>query len=486
MPRLCLYICQAMALATSAGCSAEGQDESLRPPQLDSRRLKVVGRELRDGLDRQVLLRGFSAGGRAKMPPFIPFEVSAGDFAKQTDSYFAAHRALGANMVRLVLSWEALESVKGMYDALYWKRFRAMLDAAHARGLSVIVDFHQDVFASPFCGDGFPLWALGNMTYGKPRYDCDRLKWGQQYFDPTGPVGKAFDRLWNNTDGLQDRLEAMWKHVASQLRSHPAVAAFEVINEPGAGSIGEKTFSSKTLPQLYARVGRAIQAAAGAKVPVLGGGPAGDPQALAGHLERPNLDAFVYAPHYYDTAMFVGMPMFSESVVRDGLTRAFAHASKWGVPGILGEFGAPNDNAKKGDYVGFVLDVMDSLYLGAVIWDGSISKRLWNNEDFSAFHADGRARGWADAMIRGYPRAVAGKVTRFVWSKANRTLRLEVNPARAGITEVYWPARRLGKQPEVSVQGASWNWIADQELLLVSAKQGAAVVVDLGPPGSGS
>ncbi len=471
----------ALLVCTFTGCTAEEEDASLSPPELKSRRLKVVGRELRDGLDRHVLLRGFSAGGGAKMPPFMPFDLGSGDFSRQASKYFAAHRALGANMVRLVLSWEGLEPKQGSYDATYWKRFQAMLDAAHTHGISVIVDFHQDVFASPFCGDGFPLWALGNLPHGKPRYDCGRLDWGQQYFNPTGPVGKAFDRLWNNTDGLQDKLEGMWKYVASRVAKHPAVAAFEVINEPGAGSVGEKTFSEQTLPRFYKRMGLAIQKAAGARVPVFGGGPAGDPQALASHLKRPDLEGFVYAPHYYDTAMFVGLPNFSEAVVRDGLTKAFSLASTWGVPGFLGEFGAPNSNQKKGEYIAFVLDVMDKLYMGAAIWDASISKRLWNNEDFSIFDAKGGTRSWADATIRGYPRAVAGKVTRFTWSKTDRTLRLEVNPARQGITEVYWPARRLGMQPAVSVQGAAWSWIAEQELLLISAEQGASVVVKVGP-----
>lgn len=91
---LCGVLCLCMFMF--AGCSMDEQDASLRPPEpRHSRRLKVVGRELRDGLDRQVLLRGFSAGGGAKMPPFLPFEVSAGDFSKRAGSYFAAHGALG-------------------------------------------------------------------------------------------------------------------------------------------------------------------------------------------------------------------------------------------------------------------------------------------------------------------------------------------------------------------------------------------------------
>jgi hypothetical protein len=68
----------------------------------------------------------------------------------------------------------------------------------------------------------------------------------------------CFDRLWNNTDGLQDSMEEMWRRVAAQLGSHPAVAAFEVMNEPASSNRWNDEMDGTVLPAFYERMGRAI------------------------------------------------------------------------------------------------------------------------------------------------------------------------------------------------------------------------------------
>jgi endoglycosylceramidase len=78
-----------------------------------------------------------------------------------------------------------------------------MIDAAWAARTSrVIVDFHQDVYASPFCGDGFPLWTLpGEHGPAAPR------------LQQTGAIGYvldpdvrgAFDRFWADENDVQGK-----------------------------------------------------------------------------------------------------------------------------------------------------------------------------------------------------------------------------------------------------------------------------------------
>src|SRR5690606_769398 len=117
------------------------------------------------------------------------------------------------------------EPTRGSYDLDYLAQYEMLLDAAARHGLFVIVDFHQDVFASPYCGDGFPLWAIGEeVDYPEPHWDCGFPGWSLPALDPDSEVSAAFDRLWNNTDGLQDDMEAMWRSVAAALHEHPAVA----------------------------------------------------------------------------------------------------------------------------------------------------------------------------------------------------------------------------------------------------------------------
>jgi len=128
---------------------------------------------LRDALARDVVMRGVNAGGRSKFSPFMPFHVDPeADLATvrtAADAHFARMRPWGLDAVRLTFSWEALEPSKGQIDERYLDRYEAVVDAAWAAGVRVIVDMHQDIYASPLCGDGFPPWTLTDP--GPPRHD---------------------------------------------------------------------------------------------------------------------------------------------------------------------------------------------------------------------------------------------------------------------------------------------------------------------------
>ncbi|MBC7174187.1 MAG: cellulase family glycosylhydrolase, partial [Polyangiaceae bacterium] len=301
---------------SSCGDGASAEDPTLEPPLVSERRLTVEGDRMIDSVGREVLLRGFNVGNRAKMPPFLPFELSDGETVEaKADALFSKIEALGANVVRLTFSWEAFEPTEGTYDMEYLGRYRALLDAAGAHGLGAIVDFHQDVFASPFCGDGFPLWAIGDsIPYGEPHYDCGFPNWALPALDPNSDVSAAYDRLWENTDGLQDAMEAMWRTVAKELSNHSAVVGFEVINEPGAGSVSIDTFEREVLPSFIARMGAAIRAEAG-DFPIFNGGRAGDAIGTTNELRQPELSSFVFAPHFYDPLISIGLFNFNADAV---------------------------------------------------------------------------------------------------------------------------------------------------------------------------
>src|SRR5690606_26181889 len=100
------------------------------------------------------------------------------------------------------------------------------------------------------------------------------------------------------------------------LHEHPAVAGFEVINEPGSGSFDHATFEGEVLPGLYERMGAAIREVAG-DVAIFGGGRTGDALGAPNQLRAPALPGFVFAPHYYDPGVTVGLQRFNEADVRD-------------------------------------------------------------------------------------------------------------------------------------------------------------------------
>jgi len=136
-------------------------------PTLDvaSRGTKFVDNE-----GRTLTLRGVNLGG-AKLPAGYRSDQSeeAGDDASYVGRPFplseaAEHlgrlRAWGFNIVRLSVTWDALEH-KGpqQYDTDYVQYVLDVVKACRTFGLYVYVDPHQDVWSRHCGGSGAPAWA---------------------------------------------------------------------------------------------------------------------------------------------------------------------------------------------------------------------------------------------------------------------------------------------------------------------------------------
>jgi endoglycosylceramidase len=442
----------------------------IEAPKLTSRRLVTKGRDLVDEIGRTVILRGVNVGGRSKMPPFVPFELDAtNDVAAAAEPFMSAVRRLGANGIRLTLSWEALEPTKGNYDSVYIGRYRALLDAADRAGMAVIIDFHQDVFQAAFCGDGFPEWGLGDIPHGAPHYDCSNLEWSGPYFDATSTVSQAFDGLWNNRDGLLDAFVAMWTKVAREFGRHPAVAVFEVINEPGPGSPTPEVVGSTILPPVYDRVATAIETEVGPAA-VLGDEPIAISNQL--RLGRPNHARFTYAPHFYDIVTTVGGMVDAERI-RNDVVAILERSEALDAPVILSEFGAPNSNPQRPEFTSAVLDAADIRRASAMAWEASISDVSWNHEDLSVFTSDGTERVWGADLDRPFPRAIDGTVIDLKWDATAKRFEMLVAANGDKVSELYLPVRHLGTTPKITLTGAHSRWIKESGALLVQAGPGA-------------
>jgi len=441
-------------------------------PKLTSRRLVTQGSALIDELGRKVILRGLNVGGRSKMPPFVPFEINTdADVPGRAEQLMTAVRKLGANGIRLTLSWQALEPERGVFDSAYIDRYRTLLDAADHAGLAVIIDFHQDVFQAAFCGDGFPEWTLGDIAHGPPHYDCAGFAWSLPYFDPMSDVSRAFDGLWNNRDGVLDAMVAMWVRVAREFGRHPAVAAFEVINEPGPGSLTAEMAGATILPAIYDRVAAAIEAEVGPAA-VLGDDPIATTNDVA-RLARPTHARFTYGPHFYDIITTIGGPVDPERI-RSDVSAILARAEAWGAPVVIGEFGAPNTILQKAEFSSAVLDAADARRASAMAWEASISDTLWNHEDFSVLTSDGSERPWGAALDRPVPRAIDGTIIDLGWDAAAKRFTLSVEGEGETVSEVYLPVRQLGAEPRITVAGARFRWMSETGTALVVAQRGAS------------
>lgn len=464
---------------TSTGTLAEpGECATPIPPvELPHARLVATAQgRLRDALGRDVALRGLNTGGRSKFAPFLPFTVDdPGDLEAvraAADAYLGRLPAWGLDAVRMPFSWEALEPAPGRYDAAYLARYEAMLDAAAAHGLRVVVDFHQDVYASPFCGDGFPPWSVPTPDPPAPTHDCP--SWFSGYF-ANADVRESFDRFWSDADGLRAQYEAMWLVMVDAVGDHPAVVGFEPMNEPGWGTMDDlDAFKADVLRPFYSEMAALLRAAA-PDVLVLYDGPGADAAGVGSHF-RPDGDGLVYAPHRYDSSILLGDAWtgLDPSPAID----AFAHfGAESGVPVLLGEFGFKHGAEGGNDWLTLVMDAVDERRMSATLWEYSTSPELWNGEDLSVTEADGSERPILDAYVRPWVPAVAGEGIAVRWDgdalDASWT-------AAEGVTEVIVPARRFPAGPEaVELQGpgACWTWDAERGRLRVTAPPGTAVAL---------
>ena len=458
-------------------------------PDLPTRRLDVEGMLLVDAVDREVLLRGVNAGGRSKLAPFFPFPFAESGHPLQSDApafddavgvYFDRVAAWGHDVVRLPFSWEALEPTRGTWDEAWLDRYEAMIEAAGARGLRVIVDFHQDVFARPYCGDGFPVWACPEPV---PETPADCSSWFLGYFQDDHQKA-AFDNFWANGDGLRDDFLVMWEHMVARTWPHDHVIGFEIINEPGNGSADEAEWAPDVLTPFYEEVGAAIRGwAPGALVFFDGTGI--DAVTQETEVELPAGDGFVFAPHFYDGNVFLGGEIGGVEYVEEGLGKWAALRDAWGVPALVGEFGIRSDHPSAADYVRFNFDYLDAYGLHGTLWEYSTTADDWNQEAMSVISPAGEETVVVDAMVRAYPMAVAGRVTAWSYDALERAGELVYEARADGVTEIAAPARLYGAGVEATLTGVEgcWAWDAEAGVLVVRTLEAGTATVGLEPAG---
>ena len=84
-------------------------------------------------------------------PPLCEVQASLPAFAQSTapgsGNDFAQMRALGFNVVRLVLNWSQLEPTAGTYSSTYLDRVAQVVGWARQQGVYVILDMHQDQYS---------------------------------------------------------------------------------------------------------------------------------------------------------------------------------------------------------------------------------------------------------------------------------------------------------------------------------------------------
>lgn len=180
-----------------------------------------------DSEGKKVVLRGINMVCKDKEKHYI------GDYREEDFEFLAA---LGFNVVRFGIFWDAVEPEPGKYDDDYLSEISGFSKMAEKHGLALYLDMHQDLYSAEFC-DGAPSWAT--LTDGN-EYTPTEL-WSEAYL--TCPaVSVAFDNFWNNKEaadgiGLQDHYAAMFTHIAEYFKDDDNIIGYDVLNEPFPGSV---------------------------------------------------------------------------------------------------------------------------------------------------------------------------------------------------------------------------------------------------------
>lgn len=436
-----------------------------------------------DALGRQVVLHGVNLNSLGDYyqasPELAPvFELEP--------VFFEEMGAQGFNVVRLLLSWSALEPERGRIDTAYLARVHAAVDAAKANGIYVVLDMHQDAWGKsiatppgtvcapgtdPAIGwDGAPEWAT--LTDGG-----DTCRRGSREFSEA--VANAFLNFYDDTDGIQGQLVKTWAAVAGEFAGENAVAGYDLINEPHFVDI-DRAETAQQLGQFYGRAIDAIRAAerdAGGfdhivffepliNFPLVNTTPP---------LDFTDDENIVFAPHNYAESIN------SFFTIQQQFATIQRWASRYGTTFWIGEygwFGDPAGNASRVTRYG-VLE--DSYEVGGTWWqwlqacgdphalNGAVAggdfmpgpeaapreQILYHligcpNDTYSAPIPE-----WRTVLARPHPLAAPGRILSLQSDGAARTMHLEGDASGAAanaLLEIWAPANGT-EAPQVS--GAS-------------------------------
>lgn len=255
------------------------------------------------------------------------------------EAYFEALAATDATWTRLTFSkWKGrdrdfLLGNVDHYDGLVAEdlaTLRTELDAAHAAGLKVVI---------------VPLTLPG-------------ARWSQQN------GGRFDDRLWSD-GAYQDQAAQFWADLAAALKDHPAIAAYNILNEPAPEKMADgvengsnahlrdwqmaSTGGTRDLTAFYEKVITAIRRVDPVTPVMVDGGWFANPRSLAAWPKALSDDRVLYAFHMYEPYVATSAGnMKREAPLRyPGVTTQYAGGEvRWDRQLVSAHIGAAFDWAK--------------------------------------------------------------------------------------------------------------------------------------------
>jgi endoglycosylceramidase len=471
------------ALVLSSACS-DGETGGPQEPVEDGTYF------IRDDDGRVLILRGMNIMSSSKADPQRLPDLTEADVERYAGQW-------GFNAVRYLIFWDAVEPAPGEYDTSYFDKTEERLDWFAANGVHVILDMHQDVYSQHFCCDGAPEWAIEDD--GLPFEQAP--VWSLNY--SAAAVMAAFDNFFDyggDYPYLQDHFAGAWAAVVERFKDHPAVLGYDILNEPSPGSaysladIGNTPsggaaaeFDRTEFTDFYLRMIDAIRAV----------DPDGwifyEPRVAAPANGQPSfieiLDdpregepRLVYAPHLYSIQFEFNEEYMPETDVtlENWEANRTLETQAQEAPLLLGEWGFDPTWPGADLFMRELLDMGDRMMLNWTYWSYDPGGwGIWERDD----EGDVIERPNADALIRPYPRRVAGIPRSFGYDPDTQAFELVFDPSPSAVvpTELYIPAARhypngWALEGCDESEGCSFTWDADAEIVRISTPNRSARV----------
>lgn len=456
----------AALVVTPVAVAAGADDAAADAASVPAGFLRADGDRITDGEGHDVLLRG------ANVNQLVDFYQPQDDVPAArplTEADFEGMASYGFNAVRLGISWSALEPEEGELDAAYLARIDDAVAWAEANGIRTVIDLHQDGWSNAPTAPGTecrpgtdPMWGYDGAPGWATIFDgTPRCAFTGRDISPAGD--RAFEHFWFDTEGVQTALVRTWGELAARYADEPAVAGFDLMNEPGFGQTAPVT-TSLLLGRYYDRAIDAIRQAGAPQIvfvepSILWSGLGFDSGPSLGFTDDANI---VFSPHLYAESITMDRSLGIPSIV--SMERQFdlarRVADEYGIPlwsGEYGYWGEPEDvNARMQRYA----DAEDAHLLGSAYWVwkqacgdpqngiGPIGLALVPQDCATGEDAPGNEVLLGE-LSRAYPRAAPGALVSLEADGARFALAGGVDEPTCGL-DVWIPG---AAEPDVQTEG---------------------------------
>jgi len=368
--KLAVFLAGVFVLA-SGWASAAAESAKAPLPHLQIKDRRVV-----DDNGSVVILRGVAVNqlgdyfqANTMVPSTIPLQRR--DFRQIA--------SLGCNSVRLIVHWSLLEPSRGVKNLAYLVQVKQAVAWAKEYGIYVILDMHCDAWGkyiatppevkckwpllSNIGWDGAPEWA----TFTDDKSRCMLV-----HREMSLAVMNSWQSFWDDREGIQQHLIDNWAWLAGEFKDEPAVAGYDLINEPLWG-YNLTADVNKHKPAFYKRATEAIRKAeSGGMNKII----FFEPMAIWSAVPRETPKPFtkdqniIYAPHIYLGSISIDMFLFHKEMIplRKGFEWADGESKKFGTTFYNGEWSpGPGDHAYR------YAALEDEYQIGSARWQWKIS-----------------------------------------------------------------------------------------------------------------